>query len=311
MKGFISAILLMFMLTSIAQEKTTISGYVLDSNTKEPLIGANVVYKYGKYGVSTNEFGFFSLIVPTQDSIKIAVSFVGYRTNELTIGVEKRVSIFLEPGISLGAVQVFGNSKRDFIRENQTGAIKLQSKQIQKLPNFFGEADIIKVIQMMPGVQSGGEGQTNFYVRGGGPDQNLILLDGMPLYYVSHFGGFISTFNADAISNVDLIKGGFPARYGSRLSSVLDIKMKNGNRNRFSGSGTIGLLTSKVLLEGPIVKEKSSFLVSLRKRLVPVFKVFGDDLDYDFYDLNVKLSYEFSEKDSYFYPDIWETIKLE
>ncbi|NLU37540.1 MAG: TonB-dependent receptor plug domain-containing protein [Bacteroidales bacterium] len=300
MKGFISAILLMFTLTSIAQEKTTISGYVLDSNTKEPLIGANVVYKYGKYGVSTNEFGFFSLIVPTQDSIKIAVSFVGYRTNELTIGVEKRVSIYLEPGISLGAVQVFGNSKRDFIRENQTGAIKLQSKQIQKLPNFFGEADIIKVIQMMPGVQSGGEGQTNFYVRGGGPDQNLILLDGMPLYYVSHFGGFISTFNADAISNVDLIKGGFPARYGSRLSSVLDIKMKNGNRNRFSGSGTIGLLTSKVLLEGPIVKEKSSFLVSFRKRLVPVFKVFGDDLDYDFYDLNVKLSYEFSEKDKLF-----------
>lgn len=300
MKQFIFAILLMLTLTSIAQEKSTISGYVFDANSKEPLIGANVVYKYGKYGVSTNEFGFFSLIVPKQDYLKIVASFVGYQTSELTIGEKKNVSIYLESGVNLGTIQIVGNSKPDFIRENQTGAIKLQSKQIQKLPNFFGETDIIKVIQMMPGVQSGGEGQTNFYVRGGGPDQNLILLDGMPLYYVSHFGGFISTFNTDAISNVDLITGGFPARYGSRLSSVLDIKMKKGNRTRYSGSGTIGLLASKVLLEGPIVKDKSSFLVSFRKRLVPVFKVFGTGLDYDFYDLNVKLNYDLSEKDKLF-----------
>jgi len=187
------------------------------------------------------------------------------------------------------------------VQRNETGVLKINMQKVNELPNLFGEADIIKALQLMPGVQSGGEGSNNLYVRGGSPDQNLILLDDVPLYYVSHFGGFYSIFNPDAINDVKLIKGGFPARYGSRLSSVLDIRMKDGSKQKMGGSFTLGLLSSKLTLEGPIAKDKSSYLIALRKNILPVFKLFGESLSYNFYDINVKINQKLSEKDKLFF----------
>lgn len=301
MKNYLLPLLFMIPALLFAQEKITFSGYILDEITLEPLLEATIISANGNFGTTTNEYGFYSITIPKQNSTSMIISFVGYQTKEITFGAEKSVTIHLHPGVDLGEVKILKNQNRNEIRENQTGVVKLQTKQIESLPNFFGETDIIKILQLTPGVQSGGEGQSNLYVRGGSPDQNLILLDGIPLYYVAHFGGFISIFNTDALSDTKLIKGGFPARYGSRLSSVLDIKMKNGNKKEFSGQGAIGLLSSKLLLEGPIRKGKASFLVSIRKNMLPVFKIFGADLDYGFYDLNAKLDYSFSAKDKLFF----------
>jgi len=293
-------ILFLLPLGLLGQGKITVSGYVFDEITGEPLIGAHVNDKVSKLGTVSNEAGFYSLTIPQSDSALIIVSFIGYEKKMERISKTQLINFKLSPGIEISEVTVIQSAGGDFIRKNEMSAVKLQPKQVNKLPGFFGETDIMKVLQLTPGVQSGGEAKSDIFVRGGSPDQNLILLDGVPLYYVGHFGGFLSIFNTDAIHEVNLVKGGFPARFGNRLSSVLEISMKEGNSSKLTTHGTLGLLSSKLLFEGPLVRDKASFMISARKNLVPVFKILDAGIDYNFYDFNAKATFKVSEKDKIF-----------
>jgi hypothetical protein len=284
------------------QDGFFLSGYVYDAHTGEVLPGASVFDKYSKKGTSTNSYGFYSFYISDPGNAILSFSFVGYKDTIVYLGNTpgKNLHVRLQPGLIIGEVLVEA-SRQTIVDRAETGVIRLPVKEIKKLPNLFGEVDIIQAFQRTPGVQSGGEGKSDLYVRGGSPDQNLILLDDVPLYYVSHFGGFLSVFNVDAISDAQLIKGSAPARYGGRLSSVLDIRMKDGNMQRFSGQGMVGVISSKLLLEGPLKKNKSSYMVSARRNTLPIFKVIsGDDLNYNFYDLNAKINLIASEKDRIF-----------
>ncbi len=300
-------ILLLFGISLVCysqNQKITISGFVYDSISKEVLIGANIYQIGSKIKVSSNPYGFYSLTALKKDTIKFKVSFIGYKTKEIilikTTDKEYHYDILLESGIFLNEVSIIENKYSNIVRSNETSVTHLKMKQVKVLPNLFGEVDIIKALQYTPGVQSGGEAKSNLYVRGGSPDQNLILLDDVPLYYVGHFAGFFSVFNADAINDVKLIKGGFPAEYGSRLSSVLDIKMKEGDMFERKIQGTIGLLSSKVSISAPLLKNKSSFIVSVRGNIIPLFKLIGAPLNYNFYDINLKINYILSKKDRVF-----------
>lgn len=296
-------VLLIFASPSMAQERVSIHGFVFDAVTKEVLIGAVVMDTISNKGVVTNEFGYYNLILKTEGVIFIQVSYIGYE--KVTIGFElseeNRYDIYLEPGIELEEVVINAGGPKDITRITEISTIRLPMQEVKMLPNLFGEVDVIKAFQLTPGVQSGGEGKSELYVRGGSPDQNLVILDDVPLYYVSHFGGFFSIFNADAINDVKLIKGGFSARYGGRLSSVLDIRMKDGNMSKISGAGSIGLVSAKLMIEGPIFKNKSSFMVSARKNLMTPFHLTGEDTKYNFYDLNAKINYRLSGKDRLFF----------
>lgn len=294
---------LIFLFSFVVQgQKITISGFVYDEQTREPLIGANVFESISHAVVQTNAFGFYSLSLPFEGKNSIGVSFIGYQSQTITLENKKSAikTIYLKPGLVIGEVKVTVRKNTDFVQKREVGVVKLTPKQVRNMPNLFGEVDLIKALQLTPGIQSGGEAKSNLYVRGGSPDQNLMLLDDVPLYYVAHFGGFLSVFNNDAISDITMIKGGFPARYGTRLSSVLDIRMRNGNLQKFGGQGTIGLLSSKISLEGPLIKGKSSFIVSARKNVIPILKFTNAGIFYNFYDLNAKLNYSFSENDKVF-----------
>ncbi len=302
-------ILIVFLLNTLpllAQKQTlNISGYVKDASSKEVLIGANIYVKGSNIGVSTNEYGFFSLNLTPKDTNVLYISFMGYETLKQIIlrgAISEQPYVFeLKEGLEIEEVLVTESKTNSFIRQEETSVTKLDVKQIKKLPNLFGEVDIIKALQLMPGIQSGGEGKSSLYVRGGSPDQNLYLLDDVPLYYVGHFAGVLSVFNADAINSVKMIKGGFPARFGSRLSSVLDVKMKEGNMTQAKYQGSIGLLSSKLFVSAPLIKNKSSFMVSVRGNIIPLFKMLGAPLNYYFYDANAKVNYIFSDKDRVFF----------
>ena len=294
------------MLSARAQDGTyTISGYVSDVATGEYLLGTNVYIKETQRGTTTNANGFYSLKTPPGD-FTLAVSYLGYTTYEqkLEFGEEKRlrINVTLET-LMLDEVVITGDLDRN-TSSVQMSEIELEVQQIKQIPAFLGEVDVLKTIQLLPGVQSAGEGNTGFYVRGGGPDQNLILLDDAVVYNASHLFGFFSVFNADAIKNVNLIKGGMPAEYGGRLASVLDISMNEGNNQNFGGEGGIGLIASRLTLEGPVQKGKSSFLVSGRRTyidvlaqpFIPTESAFNGS-GYYFYDLNAKINYRFSDKD--------------
>ncbi len=302
-KSLIIIALIFASISLFAQNNVTISGFIYDKLTGEVLIGATIYEKNTKTGTIANEYGFYSLTVKTNDSLEIFISFLGYQPLNLKIPQKhkKQLDFYLIPGITLGTVTVSATKEENIVTRPETGVVRLPMKTIKTLPNLFGEVDIIKAYQLTPGVQSGGEAKSNLYVRGGSPDQNLILLDDVPLYYVAHFGGFLSVFNADAINDVKLIKGGFPAHYGSRLSSVLDIRMKEGNMKKLSVQGTIGLLSSKISIEAPIINNKLSFIISARKNLLPIFKLMGTGLSYNFYDLNAKLNYRLSGKNKLFF----------
>ncbi len=286
----------------LAQNSTTISGFVYDKATGEVLIGATIYEHTTKSGVITNEYGFYSITTSSKDSLLLKISFSGYKPLQVKIpkGINKQMDFKLIPGIDLEEITIIAKKEKTIVERNEVGVVRLPMKDIKTLPNLFGEVDIIKAYQLTPGVQSGGEAKSNLYVRGGSPDQNLILLDDVPLYYVAHFGGFFSVFNADAINDVKLVKGGFPARYGSRLSSVLDIRMKEGSMQQLQVQGTAGLLSSKLSIEAPIIKDKLSFIFSGRKNILPIFKLIGTGLGYHFYDLNAKLNYRISPKDKLF-----------
>ena len=286
-----------------SQNSHTFSGFVYDKSSGEVLIGASIFDKKTMQGTISNEYGFYSLSILITDSTNIIVSYIGYQSvNINSDSIDKQqYDIYLTSGLSLKAVDILSSKESNDVSIPETGVVRIPIKDIKSLPNLFGEVDIIKAYQLTPGVQSGGEGKSDIYVRGGSPDQNLILLDDVPLYYISHFGGFFSIFNADAINSTKLIKGGFPARYGSRLSSVLDIRMKEGNMNKYIVNGTIGLLSSKISVEGPIVKKKLSFIVSARRSLLPIFTLVGSGVSYNFYDVNAKLNYKYSKRDRFFF----------
>ena len=243
-----------------------ISGYIQDAENGEKLIGANIFSKNDLSGTVSNAYGFFSISLPEGDHT-LYFSYVGYETMELNIDLKADLQkvIELKPSIDIEEVTISANSFSRNINSTQMSSINISVEEIKRIPALLGEVDVIKAIQLLPGVQSGTEGASGLYVRGGGPDQNLILLDGTPVYNASHLFGFFSVFNADAINNIELIKGGFPARYGGRLSSVLDISLKEGNMKKFSGSGSLGLISSRLTLEGPIIKDKTSFIVSARR----------------------------------------------
>ena len=248
------------------QEKYTISGYISDAGSGEKLIGANVVNLKNSAGMASNVYGFYSITLPVGE-VKLMFSYVGYgkQVHTFVLNRDTILNIGLKQSLEIGEVMVTASESRRIEHETQMSITDIPLKQIQTLPSLLGETDLLKTVQLLPGVQSGNEGQSGFYVRGGSPDQNLILLDGVPVYNASHLFGFFSVFNTDAISDVKLIKGGFPARYGGRLSSVLDIRIKDGHQSEYHGNLSVGLISAKGTIEGPIIKNKTSFIVSGRR----------------------------------------------
>jgi hypothetical protein len=288
-------------------QKFTISGYLEDRDSGEKLIAANIYETRSGAGSSANNYGFYSLTLPA-DSVRLIFSYVGYQSQLIKFPLTRDTTINVRLGsaVELETVEIVAEQYDRIERETQMSRIEIPIEQIKKIPALLGEVDVLKAIQLLPGVQSGGEGQSGLYVRGGSPDQNLILLDGVPVYNVSHLLGVFSVFNADAINNVTLTKGGFPARFGGRLSSILEINMKEGNMHEFHGEGSIGLISSRLTLEGPIKKETTSFLLSGRRTyadliLKPIIKGAaspGTELKPKlyFYDLNAKINHKINEK---------------
>ncbi|MCF0061829.1 TonB-dependent receptor [Dyadobacter chenwenxiniae] len=297
-------------LQAFAQEQVTISGFVREKGSLELLPGVNVYIQNSTTGTVTNTYGFYSLTVPKSDSISVSYSFVGYERQEVRIGnaVNQQIDITLSAVNQLDEVIISGKRQDEKVSESvQMSQIEIPISQIKKIPAFFGEKDVIRVLQLMPGVQKGTEGQTGLYVRGGGPDQNLIILDDAVVYNASHLFGFFSVFNSDALKSVELTKGGFPARYGGRLSSVVEMNMKEGSKEKLHGEGGIGLISSRLTLEGPLAKKKASFLISARRTYIDVLAApliaqqqAGNDSKvkpgYFFYDLNAKVNYDFGAK---------------
>ena len=310
-------ILLIVLLTSIfsfSQEKFTLSGTISDLNTKETLIGVNVFILETKTGITTNEYGFYSITLP-KGEYTILTSYVGYQTLEEKVSLNSNIKkniLISESSQLLKEVVIVDNKKRVDIRKPEMSVNKLTIQEIKEMPVIFGEVDIIKSILTLPGVTNAGEGQSGFNVRGGSADQNLVLLDEATIYNSSHLFGLFSVFNPDAIKDLKLYKGGIPARYGGRLSSVLDIYQKEGNKNDFHMNGGIGLISSRILAEGPIVKGKGSFLVACRGTYAHLFlKLFDNPNLAYFYDLNTKLSYSLNEKNNiylsgYFGRDVFQ-----
>ncbi len=306
---FLNLLIFSLLVNFLHAQKFTISGYIEDGDTGEKLINANAFDLKSLSGAVSNTYGFYSLTLP-QDSIDLEISYIGYETQAIRLFLDKNITlnIKLKPSSELTTVIVQASRTDRIEEEVQMSRVEVPIEQIKKIPALLGEVDVLKVLQLLPGVQSGGEGQSGLYVRGGSPDQNLVLLDGVPVYNVSHVLGIFSVFNADAIKNVTLTKGGFPARYGGRLSSVLEINMKEGNMNEFHGEGSVGLISSKLTLEGPIKKDKTSFIVSGRRTYVdllmaPFIKAAnsaegGGDLSVKlyFYDLNAKINHKFNDK---------------
>jgi len=250
---------------SIAQSYT-ISGYVYDAESGESLISATIYLPEESLGTVSNIYGFYSL-THTAGPKEVDFSYIGYETKRITIDLQQdtSINIYLGSSVTLEEVEIIAERDVDAPSNVQMSQVNVSVEQIKKTPMLLGEVDVIKAIQLLPGVQSGSEGFNGLYVRGGSPDQNLVILDGVPVYNISHLFGIFSVFNADAVKNVNLIKGGFPAQYGGRLSSVLDIRMKEGNLKKFEGEGSIGLISSKLTLQGPIVNDKTSFLISGRR----------------------------------------------
>ena len=298
-------LILLFPLIIFSQnsENYTLSGFISDSSNGETLIGVNIIVDSLNIGTSTNNYGFYSLTLP-KAQYNINFSYIGYKTKQLKLKLDSNITYNTELSLIKSELdEIVVSDKKNIVQQTQTSQVTVPIKQIFKIPALLGEVDVLKAIQLLPGVQSS-EGTSGFYVRGGGPDQNLILLDGVPVYNASHLGGLFSVFNPDAIKNVNLIKGGFPARYGGRLSSVLEISMKEGNMKKFKADMTLGLISSKLTLEGPIIKNKTSFIVSARRTyadlLVRPFIPDNTSLGMYFYDLNMKINHRISNNDRVF-----------
>ncbi len=300
---FLFTFILFFFQQTFAQT-ATVSGHIKDKKNGEELIGATCYFPDIKKGITSNEYGYYSITVPV-GTYKISFSYIGYETQILTLDLSKNqiLDISLSDNIKqLGDVNVIGIRKDRNVESTDMSMEKLPVKLVKKLPSFMGEVDILKTITLLPGIQSGGEGSSGLYVRGGGPDENLLLLDEAPVYNASHLLGFFSVFNSDAIKDIQVYKGGIPAEYGGKASSVIDIRMKDGNSQHLSGQAGIGNISSRLTLEGPIIKDKWSFIVSGRRTYADVVgRMIGIDELKDnqlyFYDLNLKTNIEFSHKD--------------
>jgi len=282
-------------------KKYTISGFVKEKESKETLIGVNIYMPALKNGTTTNAYGFYSLTLPA-DSYKLVFSYVGFqaRSFNLDLNADIKLNVELDYALELNEVVISADKFEKISESSQMSVVEIPVKQVKSIPALLGEKDVLKVIQLMPGVQKGSEGSSGLYVRGGGADQNLIILDDATVYNAYHLFGFFSLFNGDAVKSIQLTKGGFPARYGGRLSSVLDINLKDGNRQKYTGEAGIGIVSSRLLLEGPIIKDKSSFVVSGRRTyidaLIAPFMPSDTKGGYYFYDLNAKLNYDVNEK---------------
>ena len=290
--------MIFFSLIGFSQEKVTLSGKVIDSNNNETLIGVLVEIPVLKFSTFTNEYGFFSLTVPP-GSYTIQARTIGYETKNIQISIQENSKITIEIAANakeLAAVVVSKNPSRINIHKPEMSVNKIAISTLKKMPAILGEIDILKSITTLPGVTNAGEGQSGFNVRGGAADQNLILLDEATVYNSSHLFGFFSVFNADAIKDLKLYKGGIPARFGGRVASVLDIYQKEGNSKTYNLSGGIGLISSRLMAEGPLVKDKGSFLVAGRSSYAHLFlKLTNNKNSAYFYDLNTKLSYKLND----------------
>jgi hypothetical protein len=299
-------LVLLLILTSIcsfAQSKYTFSGTIKDSLSGETLIGVSVIIPELKTGTMTNEYGFYSISLP-QEKYKVQVQYLGFKTEVITIDLNKDVqkNFFLkEESMQLNEIVLTRNVDKIAIKKPEMSVNTLPISKIKSMPAILGEVDVLKSILTLPGVTNAGEGQSGFNVRGGAVDQNLILLDEATVYNSSHLFGFFSVFNSDAIKDLKLYKGGIPARFGGRVASVLDIYQREGNQNEFHMNGGIGLISSRLLAEGPIKKDKGAFLVAGRSSYAHLFlKLTDNENSAYFYDLNTKLNYEINEKNNLF-----------
>lgn len=318
-RSFIIALALILMPLMLCGQTATVSGTITDARSGETLIGATVVDMRSGKGAVSNMAGHYSLTLP-RDSVTLRVSFVGYEPQEVRLLMDRsrEVHVSLVPSLLLQEVTITAERPGD-LRSSQMSAVQVTMEKIRSVPVLFGEADLIKALQLLPGVQSGSEGGSGMYVRGGGPDENLFLLDGVPLYNVTHLGGFFSAFNTDAVKNVTLYKGSFPARFGGRLSAVLDVTQNNGNDKELHGNLSVGLISAKCNLEGPIVRERTTFSFSFRRTYAELFIIplalslnknslagtstsdgGADAADYDagyyFYDFNARVTHKFSDR---------------
>jgi outer membrane cobalamin receptor len=296
----------MLLLTSIApvfaDDNITISGYVKSAETGEGLIGSNIYVEELKTGTATNSYGFYSLTLP-KGFYTVRYSYIGYENISVPTELlsDSTKNIELHPASAeMDEIVIRSEAEDKNIRKAQMGVTKLNPRETKVIPVILGEQDILKTIQLLPGVSSGTEGTTGFYVRGGGADQNLIILDEAPVYSASHLMGFFSVFNSDAIKDIELYKGNAPANYGGRLSSILDIQMNDGNSKKFAMSGGLGLLSSRLTLESPIIKDKGSFIISGRRSYADMFLIFSKNrtrqkTDLYFYDLNAKANYKIND----------------
>ncbi|MDZ4664352.1 MAG: TonB-dependent receptor [Bacteroidota bacterium] len=316
MRSIFVYIFLFVVSSKLAAQNFSISGSVSDGSNGESLIGAVVYLKespatvqVGKKVSSTNQYGFYSINSPKGNYVLVC-QLIGYSTFTTAIDLNANQSLnikMLTPEKQLDEVEVSAKGNEENVKSTQMSAVNLDMAEIKKIPAFMGEVDILKTIQLLPGVKNAGDGNTGFYVRGGGPDQNLILLDEANVYNASHLMGFFSVFNGDAIKNVSLIKGGMPAQYGGRLSAVLDINMKDGNNQKFQVDGGIGVIASRLTIQGPIIKNKASFIISARRTYIDILaKPWLDKSDfkgtaYHFYDLNAKLNYIINDKNRLFF----------
>ncbi len=320
LRPLLLAMLLLPALAGRAQNKFTVSGYITDSASGEALIGASLFVQEINKGVATNVYGYYSITLD-QGEHTLLVRYLGYRdqVRPINLTADTRIDFDLvDAATVIREAEVVGRKGKGNTESTDMGRIDVDVQKLRTLPAVFGEVDVLKMVQLLPGVKTNGEGNSGIYVRGGGPDQNLILLDNATVYNASHLFGFFSVFNADAVKNLELYKGGMPAQYGGRISSVLDITMKEGNDQKFHGQGGIGLISSRLTLEGPIVKDRGSFIVSGRRTYIDVltkpFAKEGGSLagsGYYFYDLNAKANYRLSDKDrvylsGYFGRDVFD-----
>ncbi|MBX7180586.1 MAG: TonB-dependent receptor [Bacteroidia bacterium] len=288
-------------------QKSTLSGTLKDGKSGEVLIGATLFVKELKTGTASNIYGFYSLTLPS-GSYNLTFSYTGYLSKDTIVNLDKNIEINLElfPATKqLQEIQVSAEKTDQNISSSGMSSTMLKMETIKKIPALMGEVDVIKAIQLLPGVQTGGEGSAGFFVRGGGFDQNLILLDEAPVYNASHLMGFFSVFNQDAIRDAQLYKGGIPSQFGGRLSSVLDVRMKEGNSKKYVVSAGIGTLSSRLTIEGPIKKDKASFIVSGRRNYADIFLKFSSDKELKnsilyFYDLNAKVNYQINDHNKVF-----------
>ncbi len=289
----------LFVLFSVNAQQRTISGTISSSENGELLFGAIVYDTISKKGSVTNEYGYYSVTLPSNNAV-LRISYSGLKTTFIPVPEnQQQLNVAMEVAGNLAEVEIQGSRA---VQNSEMGTMELDMDKVDKLPVILGERDVFKVLQLLPGVKSGGEASSGLYVRGGGPDQNLILLDGVPVYNASHLFGFFSTFNSDAISSVTLHKGGFPARYGGRASSVIDMRMKEGNTKYYNVEGSVGLIATRVLLEGPIIKDRTSFIVSARRTYIDLltqpFIYASQDMfaGYFFQDFNAKVQHKINDK---------------